>query len=147
MFKFRFFSLVVISMMLIVGLAASSVLAKTGGVKVDADGTCDQDREDRTISGNTLCIWLNLSNKNAPNPSPVCLEFVNHDTQPQTVSTLNGVNFANPNCTDTNAAYLKVCIDITDEAVFPDGDYTMQVFDNDDCVNGPNISGDTFELQ
>src|SRR3990172_5195397 len=73
MFKFRFFSLVVISMMLIFGLSASSVLAKPGGVKVDDDKDCtDPDREENfnpdIDSGVTidedLCeanLWVNLS--------------------------------------------------------------------------------------
>jgi len=65
MFKFRFFSLVVISMMLIVGLSASSVLAKPGGVKVDEDAECDD--SDRETNYNpdgcdgTAFLWLSIA--------------------------------------------------------------------------------------
>jgi hypothetical protein len=146
--KFHFFSLVVISMMLVLGWSAGSALAKTGGVKVDADGTCDQDREENDISGDQLCIWLNLSSKNAENPSPVCVEFFNHDTDTET--TVPDVEFDLSGCTDTSATYYLVCLDIgppppASALDLADGAYSIKVFENNDC-EGNSIGGDTFEL-
>ena len=50
MFKFRCFSLVVIALMLILGLSASSALSKPNSVKVDSDDLCQKDREDNEIA-------------------------------------------------------------------------------------------------
>ena len=61
MFKFRFLSLVVISMMLILGFVATPLLADSGGIKVDDDLVCsDVDRETNFLaSGVTAYVWLN----------------------------------------------------------------------------------------
>jgi len=138
MFKFRFFSLVIISMMLILGLSAGSVLAKTGSVKVDSDNLCDPDREDHTITTNTLYIWLNLSNKNASNPGTVCARFVNHDTGDEVDIQ---VTFE-PVCVSGNPRFFLATVDIS---ALADGSITMIVYDDNTC-DGNSIGGDTFEL-
>src|SRR3989304_8453453 len=80
MFKFRFFSLVVISMMLVVGLAASSVLAKPNSVKVDSDDICNPDREDNEITGTDIWVWLNINSTQGCSSGgcTLCYELIRH---------------------------------------------------------------------
>src|SRR3990172_5081088 len=89
MFKFRFFSLVVISMMLIFGLSASSVLAKPTSIKVDSDNDCEgeksADKEDNQICNiSEIYVWLS-GNTNSPQFSDcadgtctLCYELIRH---------------------------------------------------------------------
>ena len=148
MFKFRFFSLVVISMMLILGLSAGSVLAKTGGVKVDDDQNCNSpDKEDNTITASPFYIWLNLSNKNASNPGTVCVEFDNHDTgQDLFVDVIFAVPAAPP-CTKPYPIWFVASVDAGGLGI-DDGDITVTVYDAPCPPTAANnvISGDTFEL-
>ena len=70
MFKFRFFSLVVISMMLILGLSAVPVFADSGGIKVDDDNNCFEPNKQANFlcaGGACATLWLNAPQGLPPN--------------------------------------------------------------------------------
>jgi len=148
MFKFRFFSLVVISMMLIVGLAASSVLAKPSGIKVDSDESCNADREDNEICNTSgIWVWLNI-NTNSPlsdckdGACTLCFELIRHSDGGTECS--DGLDFAADQCPDRRPTYLIV--DLIDECGgLPDDLYTLIV---DDCGNpAKTIGADSFSVE
>ena len=152
MFKFRFLSLVVITMMLILGLSASSVLAKPSGIKVDSDQSCNSDREDNQICNTSgIWVWLNI-NTNSPQAQAVdcadgactlCYELIRHSDGGTECG--DGLDFAGACGGRPN--YLKVDFDA--DCVGEGGDladdlYTLIVFN---CGTGKAIGADTFSIE
>ena len=153
MFKFRFFSLVVISMMLIVGLSAGSVFAKPNSIKVDSDGVCaDADKEDNEICNiNEIFVWLNI-NTNSPQAQAVdcadgactlCYELIRHSDGGTECD--DGLDFAGACGGRPN--YLKVDLDadcLGDGGDLANDLYTLIVFN---CGTGKAIGADTFSIE
>jgi aminopeptidase N len=119
MFKFRFFSLVVISMMLILGFVATPLLADSGGIKVDDDSVCaDVDRETNLLSNSaTAYVWLN-------NPPAV------YGATPVLPSEINNASGSNKK----NAAVSSPTLYFT-QCPFPDDSYFWAPFTT------PGVSG------
>ena len=148
MFKFRFFGLVVISMMLIVGLSAGSVFAKPNSIKVDSDGVCaDADKEDNEICNiNEIFVWLNI-NTNSPlsdcndGACTLCFELIRHSDGGTECS--DGLEFAPDTCSG-RPDYLIVDL-IAECGGLPDDLYTLIV---DDCGNpAKTIGADSFSVE
>ena len=143
MFKFRFFGLVVISMMLIFGLSAGSALAKPNSVKVDSDPDCDPDREDNEITTDNIWVWLNINSAlGCPNSGCTrCIELIEHNGG--TVVCSGGLVFADDGCA-SRPEYLRAFLnDLC--GVLANDLYTLLVHTSSSCAS-KLLGADSFSV-
>src|SRR3989304_395846 len=146
MFKFRFFSLVVISMMLIVGLAASSVLAKPGSVKVDSDDDCIADKEDNEITTDDIWVWMNINTSSPQGCTDAgctkCIDLIQHSDG--TTACTGSLVFADDGC-DNRPDYLIAYLNDLCGVLDPDL-YTLLVHSTNNC-NSKLLGADSFSVE